>query len=79
MSNTNTKVLLVGGIGGAALAAKLLMDSLENEVNLLDEQPVEVYAMCRYPLEVPAMLNYKHNDSWAEMNKGKLSKRQRRK
>ena len=77
MSNTNTKVLLVGGIGDAV--AKMLIDELENEVNVLDQLPAEVFPLHLYPPEMPACYKISKNPSWSEMNKGKLSKRQRRK
>ena len=76
MSNTNTKVLLVGG---AAVAAKLLIDEPDNEeVNILD-QIVVIQTLHMHPLEMPACLKIHKQPSWSEMNKGKLSKRARRK
>ena len=78
MSNTNTKVLLVGAAAAAAAAAKLLIDELDNEVNIL-EQIVAVQTIHLHPLEMPACYKIHKPPSWSEMNKGKLSKRARRK
>ena len=81
MSNTNTKkVILVGtGMGTAVAAARLLIESMDNEPMTLDEQLPEAHYLRVHPYECPVMLKYNMNESWAEMNKGKLSKRQRRK
>ena len=83
MSNTNTKaltkVLLVGGVGTGAALAKLLMDSLDTEPMTLDEQLPDIHTLRIPPPECPVMLKYNMNESWTELNKGKLSKRQRRK
>ena len=76
MSNTNTKVLLVGGIGNAV--AKLLIDELNNEVNVLEEIAV-VHTLHMHPPDMPACFKVHKSPSWSEMNKGKLSKRDRRK
>ena len=78
MSNTNTKVLLVGGCSVAAAAARILIDELDNEVNVL-EQIAVVHTLHMRPLEMPACYKIHKSPSWSEMNKGKLSKRQRRK
>ena len=76
MSNTNTKVLLVGG--GMGAVAKLLIDSMDDEVNILEEIAV-VHTLHMHPMEMPACYKIHKRPSWSEMNKGKLSKRQRRK
>ena len=73
------KVIHIGGaITAAAAAAKLLIDELDNEVNIL-EQIVVVQTLHMHPLEMPACLKIHKQPSWSEMNKGKLSKRARRK
>ena len=63
----------------AATAAKLLIDELDNEVNVLDQLQTEVFPLHMYPPEMPACYKVTKNPSWSEMNKGKLSKRARRK
>ena len=77
MSNTNTKKVIL--VGGTAAAARLLMDSLNTEPMTLDEQLPDIHTLHICPPECPAMLKYNMNESWTELNKGKLSKRQRRK